>query len=114
MSGTYRYFPPTWCIFCGITPDIYENPHQTFFVTRYFRYTLRDVARYISHLLGHDEYDHIQALSEIIFHKQAQKFLQRKKPYFPPEDPVLCLQRDVYDFVLRAEQDGDLVVVKKI
>ena len=46
--------------------------------------------------------------------KQAQKFLKNAAPYFPPEDPVLCLQRDVYDFVLRAEQDGEMVKVRPI
>ncbi len=71
-------------------------------------------ATYISHLLGKGDYNHIQALREIIFHDQAQKFLQRKKPYFPPEDPLLCLQRDVYDFVLHAEREDGTVVVRKV
>ena len=70
-------------------------------------------ATYIAHLLGKGDYDHIQALREIIFHEQAQKFLQRKKPHFPPEDPLLCLQRDVYDFVLRAERESGKVIVRK-
>jgi len=68
---------------------------------------------YIAHLLGKGDYNHIQALREIIFHEQAQKFLQRKKPHFPPEDPLLCLQRDVYEFVLRAERESGRVIVRK-
>jgi 2-phosphosulfolactate phosphatase len=71
-------------------------------------------ARYIYHLLGQGEYDHREALKEIVFNKHAQKFLQRKKPHFPPEDPVLCLQRDMYDFILRAEQkEGQVIVTKQ-
>jgi 2-phosphosulfolactate phosphatase len=71
-------------------------------------------ATYITHLLGKGAYNHIQALREIIFHEQAQKFLQRKKLHFPPEDPLLCLQRDVYDFVLRAERESGKVIVRKV
>jgi len=71
-------------------------------------------AKYIAHLLGSGSYDHIQALKEIVFHKQAQKFLRGDKTHFPPEDPVFCLQRDVYDFVLRVERQPGLVVVSKI
>ena len=70
-------------------------------------------ARYIAHLLGSGDYDHILALREIIFDKQAQKFLQREKPYYPPEDPILCLQRDIYEFVLPVRRLNGLVVVRK-
>ncbi len=71
-------------------------------------------ARYLSHLLGSGEYNHSQALREMVFHESTQKFLRRDVPYFPSEDPVLCLQRDIYDFVLRAKQQDDLVIVDKI
>jgi 2-phosphosulfolactate phosphatase len=71
-------------------------------------------ARYLEHLLGQGNYDHHEALREILFHESAQKFLRGDKPYFPPEDPVLCLQRDLYDFVLKAHREGDMVVVGKI
>lgn len=71
-------------------------------------------AAYLAHLLGKGDYNHVEALREIIFHDQAQKFLQRKKPHFPPEDPLLCLQRDVYDFVLLAEREAGAVVVRKM
>jgi len=70
-------------------------------------------ARYIAHLLGHGEYDHIQAMREIIFHRVTQKFLLKEKQYFPPEDPIICLQRDVYDFVLKARRENGLVVAEK-
>jgi 2-phosphosulfolactate phosphatase len=70
--------------------------------------------RYFSHLLGDGSYDHNEALREIVFHKTTQRFLRREEEYFPPEDPLICLQRDVYDFALRAEKQGDRVEVHKI
>jgi 2-phosphosulfolactate phosphatase len=71
-------------------------------------------ARYFSHLLGNGAYDHNEALREIVFHKTAQRFLRSEEAYFPPEDPLICLQRDVYDFALRAVKQGDRVEVYKI
>ncbi len=71
-------------------------------------------ARYMAHLLGTGEYDHNEALREILFHETAQKFLRADRVEFPAEDPVLCLQRDIYDFALRAFHEGDLVVVKRV
>jgi 2-phosphosulfolactate phosphatase len=71
-------------------------------------------ARYIAHLLGSGQYDHVQALREIVYHETAQKFLRGDVSYFPTEDPLLCLQRDLYDFVLRAERKKGMVIVKKV
>lgn len=71
-------------------------------------------ARYLAHLLGACEYDHNEALSEILFHKSTQKFLSRAYPHFPAEDPTLCLQRDIYDFALQARREGELVLVSKV
>lgn len=70
-------------------------------------------ARYFSHLLDGAPYDHLQALREIVFHRATQKFLRTEGPAFPPEDPVLCLQRDMYESVFRATRAGDLVVADK-
>lgn len=70
--------------------------------------------RYIAHLLGSGRYDHVQALREIVYHETAQKFLRGDVSYFPAEDPLVCLQRDLYDFVLRAERKKGLVIVKKV
>jgi 2-phosphosulfolactate phosphatase len=70
--------------------------------------------RYFSHLLGNGSYDHNEALREIIFHKTAQRFLRSQHESFPPEDPLLCLQRDLYDFALRAEKQADRVEVRKL
>jgi len=71
-------------------------------------------ARYIAHLLGKGAYDHNQALREIIFDETTQKFLRADKAYYPPADPILCLQRDIYDFVLRAEFQSDHVCVCRL
>ena len=71
-------------------------------------------ARYISHLLGADNYDHHEALAEILPHKTTQKFFDPEKPYFPPEDPIMCLQLNSHNFVLHAGRDDDGVVVNKI
>lgn len=71
-------------------------------------------ANYLSHLLGVGDYEHNAALEEIIFCYQTQKYKDPDKPYFPFEDPLICLQRDIYDFVLRARRKDDLVVVEKV
>jgi 2-phosphosulfolactate phosphatase len=71
-------------------------------------------ARYIANLLGAEDYDHNEALREILFQETTQKFLRGDRPEFPAEDPILCLQRDIYDFVLKVHRDGDLVSVKKV
>jgi len=70
--------------------------------------------RYLSHLLGNGSYDPTQALEEIVFHKTTQRFLRSQEDSFPPEDPLICLQRDVYDFALRAEKQADRVEVRKL
>jgi 2-phosphosulfolactate phosphatase len=70
-------------------------------------------ARYILHLLGRSEYNHIEALREILFNKMTQKFLNPNKLHFPAEDPILCLQRNIYDFVLKAIREDHLVSVNK-
>lgn len=71
-------------------------------------------ARYIAHRLGSGTYNHLKSLREIVFHESTQKFLRGDTSYFPSEDPILCLQRDIYDFVLRVKQTSDFVRVEKI
>jgi 2-phosphosulfolactate phosphatase len=70
-------------------------------------------ARYIAHLLGKGPYDHDQAMREIIFNKTAQRFLGADETHFPPEDPVLCLQRNVYHYALIAQREDDAVIIHK-
>ena len=71
-------------------------------------------ARYIAHLMGLSEYNHNQALFEILSGKTARRFLRSAEPDFPPEDPVYCLQPNIYDFALRATRNKDRVEVHKI
>lgn len=67
-------------------------------------------ADYLEHLLTGRAYDHVAALRRIIEHECTQKFLRADQAHFPPADPVYCLQRDLFDFVLAAKlEDGHLV-----
>ena len=70
-------------------------------------------AEYLEHLLTGRPHSPVAALRDILFQATARKFLYRERPYLPPEDPVLCLQRDLFDFVLAAEREStsDAVVV---
>ncbi len=70
-------------------------------------------ADYLEHLLTGRPYDPISALKEMIFQPTAQKFIRGEKAYLPREDPIFCLQRDLFDFALRVEkEDGYIVVIK--
>jgi 2-phosphosulfolactate phosphatase len=62
---------------------------------------------YIESLLGNRPYDHVRALAGILADETARKFLRNDKPHLPSADPALCLQRDLFDFALRAERRGD-------
>ena len=70
-------------------------------------------ARYIAHRLGAGKYDHDQAMREILFNQTAQRFLSADQPKFPPEDPVLCLQRDVYGYALKVRRENKVVYIQK-
>jgi hypothetical protein len=50
----------------------------------------------------------------VIFQPTAQKFIQGKKEYLPKEDPIFCLQQDLFDFVLGVKRENDFMVVFKI
>jgi 2-phosphosulfolactate phosphatase len=68
---------------------------------------------HIESLLGGPAYDHVAAVAAILAGETAQRFLRGDKPYLPREDPALCLQRDLFDFVLRAERrDGRVEAVR--
>ena len=67
-------------------------------------------ADYIEHLLIGRPYDYVAALQRVVEHECTQKFLRADQPHYPPEDPLYCLQRDLFDFVLVATlEDGQLV-----
>ncbi len=69
---------------------------------------------YIRHLLDGSPYDHISALHRILGHETARKFLRGDKEYLPREDPAICLQRDVFNFALRAQKQNGLVWSKQV
>jgi 2-phosphosulfolactate phosphatase len=67
-------------------------------------------ADYLDHLLTGRPYDHVVALRRIVEHECTQKFLRGDEDHFPPTDPLYCLQRDLFDFVIVAAlEDGQLV-----
>jgi 2-phosphosulfolactate phosphatase len=69
-----------------------------------------ECAAYIEHALTGRPYDHARALRDIVDDECTQQFLRGDHDYQPAADPVYCLQRDLFDFVLVATlQDGQLV-----
>ena len=70
-------------------------------------------ADYLEHLLQGSHYDHLDTLKNIIFNESAQKFIRGDKIYLPREDPLFCLQRDLFEFVLIACKENGLVTVTK-
>ncbi len=68
---------------------------------------------YIESLLTGKPYDHIGAMRAILAHETAQKFLRGDKPYLPKEDPAICMQRDLFDFVLRAERGDRFIEARR-
>ena len=71
-------------------------------------------ADYIEHLLTGRPYDHVAALHRIVEHECTQRFLRGDQPHFPPADPVHCLQRDLFDFVLVAAQDNGQLIARRV
>jgi 2-phosphosulfolactate phosphatase len=71
-------------------------------------------ACYLANLLGAAKYDHTDALAEILFQETTQKFLRGDRPEFPAEDPILCLQVDMFDFALQAVREGGMVLIERL
>ena len=70
-------------------------------------------ADYLEHLLTGKSYDAVRTLQRVIFHPSTQKFLQGTKDYLPREDPVFCLQRDLFHFVLVVKRMEGLLDVRQ-
>lgn len=70
-------------------------------------------ADYIEHLLLGSDWEPIASMQAILFQQTAQKFLKGNKPYLPPEDPVFCLQRDIFDAVYRLEKESRGLLVRQ-
>jgi 2-phosphosulfolactate phosphatase len=71
-------------------------------------------ADYIEHLLTGSPYDHAAVLQRIVEHECTQKFLRGDQAHYPPADPVYCLQRDLFDFVLVARLEQGQLVARRI
>ena len=71
-------------------------------------------ASYLEHLLTGAAYSHAAALQQIVEHECTQKFLHGDQVHFPAADPVYCLQRDLFDFVLTAQLEEGLLVARRI
>ena len=71
-------------------------------------------ADYVEHMLTGRSYDHVAALQRIVEHECTRKFLRVDQSHYPPADPIYCLQRDLFDFVLVATlEDGQLVARRR-
>jgi 2-phosphosulfolactate phosphatase len=71
-------------------------------------------ADYLEHLLTGCPYDHTAALRRVVEHECTQKFLRGDEAHFPPTDPLYCLQRDLFDFVIVATQESGSLVAQRI
>ena len=71
-------------------------------------------ASYLEHLLTGAPYSHAATLQQIVEHECTRKFLRGDQVHFPPADPVYCLQRDLLDFCLVAQLEGDLLVARRV
>ena len=69
-------------------------------------------ADYIEHLLTGKPYDHISALQRILTHECTLKFLRGDQAHFPPTDPILCLQRDLFSFACAASLENGRLVAR--
>jgi 2-phosphosulfolactate phosphatase len=70
-------------------------------------------ARCLAALLQGEEYDHLEALREILLDPSIGRFTDGTKPYLPPEDPILCLQPHLFPFVVKAEKNHGGVFARK-
>ncbi len=68
----------------------------------------------IEHLITGSPYDHIEAIESIMFHESTKKFLRGTKAYLPREDPVFCLQKNIFDFVLIARKKNGVMEAKPV
>ena len=66
-------------------------------------------ADYLEHLLTGKAYDPVGIFRDIVFQHTTRRFTHGAKDYLPPEDPIFCLQRDLFDFVLTLKRTGDRV-----
>jgi 2-phosphosulfolactate phosphatase len=68
-------------------------------------------ADYLEHLLTGKPYDPVQAFREVVFQSTSQKFISGVRDYLPREDPIFCLQRDLFNVVLTVQAVGERLEV---
>jgi 2-phosphosulfolactate phosphatase len=71
-------------------------------------------ADYLEHLLTGKPYDPVQAFHDVVFQQTAQKFISGTRDYLPREDPIFCLQRDLFDLVLTVRTVDDRLEVSDL
>jgi 2-phosphosulfolactate phosphatase len=71
-------------------------------------------ADYLEHLLTGQPYDHAAALQQIVTHECTQQFLRGDQDHYPAADPIYCLQRDLFDFVLVARPHKGRLVARRV
>lgn len=71
-------------------------------------------ADYLEHLLTGRPYDHAAALRKVVAHEATRKFLRGDRAHYPAPDPIYCLQRDLFDFVLVAVHEGGRLVARQV
>jgi 2-phosphosulfolactate phosphatase len=71
-------------------------------------------ADYLEHLLTGRAYNHATALRQIVAHECTQKFLRADQAHYPADDPIYCLQRDLFDFVLIARLEHGRLVARRV
>lgn len=71
-------------------------------------------ADYLEHLLAGSPYDQVSHLKDIILDEICMRFTRGNMPYLPPEDPIFCLQRDLFDFVIEVKEEKGLLLARQI
>jgi 2-phosphosulfolactate phosphatase len=71
-------------------------------------------AAYLEHLLTGNPYNHARALRQVVDDECTQQFLRGDQDHLPPADPIYCLQRDLFDFVLLATLQDDQLVARRL
>lgn len=71
-------------------------------------------AEYIEGLLTGKAHDPVAALKDILFQPTTRKFLSGEKPYLPPEDPAICLQRDLFNRPIKARWEEDRITARPL
>ena len=71
-------------------------------------------ADYLEHLIIGERFDSIEAFEKVVFQPTAQKFIMGGKKYLPGEDPIFCLQRNLFDFILTVRRAGKELEVFKV